>query len=116
MEIKDLKGFIENLPDDMPVGLLDITTDDDEQINYPLSADNLLIEDCTDNDGEIAGKMLFICFENKLCDDADSDLQFIDEIITDLQKYGYQRGGKAAQMLDDWRNKLKQRAAGTFGG
>lgn len=45
--IKDLKKFIEvnNLPDDMPVGLLDTTTDD-----Y----------------GKAKGKMLFITFENVL--------------------------------------------------
>lgn len=73
--IKDLKNFIEknNLPDDMPVGLLDTTTDDTDFMNYRISDDNLMIEDYyfredefTDDYGKSRGKMLFITFENKL--------------------------------------------------
>lgn len=73
--IKDLKNFIEknNLPDDMPVGLLDTTTDDTDEMNYSLSDENFQVEDYysqeddfTDNYGKSRGKMLFINFENKL--------------------------------------------------
>lgn len=73
--IKDLKNFIEknNLPDDMPVGLLDTTTDDTDDMNYSLSDENFDVEDYyseedhrTDDYGKPRGKMLFINFENKL--------------------------------------------------
>lgn len=73
--IKDLKNFIEknNLPDDMPVGLLDTTTDDTDDMNYSLSDENFQVEDYysqedegTDYYGKPRGKMLFINFENKL--------------------------------------------------
>lgn len=72
--IKDLKNFIEanNLPDDMPVGLLDTTTDDTDDMNYSLSIENFEISDYYSfddpykNDGEPLGKMLFIIFENVL--------------------------------------------------
>lgn len=73
--IKDLKKFIEknNLPDDMPVGLVDITTDDTDDMNYSFSDENFQVEDYysqedegTDDYGKPRGKMLFITFENKL--------------------------------------------------
>lgn len=73
--IKDLKNLIEknNLPDDMPVGLLDTTTDDTDDMNYSLSDENFQVEDYfsqedegTDEYGKPRGKMLFINFENKL--------------------------------------------------
>ena len=69
--IKDLKKIIEanNLPDDMPIGLLDSTTDDTEDMNYPLSDNDFVIEDYfkyDDDSGVPLGKMLFIVFENKL--------------------------------------------------
>ena len=73
MKIKDLKKIIENLPDEMPVGLLDLTTDETENMNYPLQESDFDIEDYyssddegTDNYGVPRGKMLFISFENKL--------------------------------------------------
>jgi len=73
MKIKDLKTIIENLPDDMPVGLLDLTTDVTEEMNYSLHESDFEIEDYyssedegTDNYGVPRGKMLFISFENKL--------------------------------------------------
>lgn len=66
MNIKELKEFIKDLPDDMPVGLLDLTTDSTDDANYPIYKENLLIEDCYNSDEELAGKMLFITFENNL--------------------------------------------------
>ena len=59
MNIKELKEFIEanNLPDEMPVGLLDLTTDDFYDSNYGIAEKNLIIEDCVkEEDGEITGK------------------------------------------------------------
>lgn len=70
-----MKNFIQlnNLPDDMPVGLLDTTTDDRDDMNYRLSDSSFEIEDYfstedegTDDYGKPRGKMLFILFENKL--------------------------------------------------
>ena len=34
MNVKELKEKLENLPDDMMVGLLDRTTDDRDDMNY----------------------------------------------------------------------------------
>ncbi|MCX8533072.1 hypothetical protein [Chryseobacterium luquanense] len=73
--IKDLKKIIESLPDDMPVGLLDTTTDDTDDMNYSLSDENFMIEDCyssAQSDEEYGNplcKMLFITFENSLNED-----------------------------------------------
>lgn len=73
--VKDLKNFLKlnNLPDEMPVGLLDISTDDTDDMNYSLSDNSFEIEDYyseedeNNNDyGKPRGKMLFICFKNKL--------------------------------------------------
>ena len=57
----------------MPVGLLDTTTDDTDDMNYSLSDENFQVEDYfsqedegTDDYGKPRGKMLFINFENKL--------------------------------------------------
>lgn len=73
MKIKDLKKIIQDLPDNMPVGLLDLTTDVSEEMNYSLSEKNFEIEDYyheddegIDNYGVPRGKILFISFENKL--------------------------------------------------
>lgn len=72
--IKDLKKIIENLPESMPVGLLDTTTDDTDDMNYSLQEENFLVEDYyssaqDDEDyGKPLGKMLFITFENSLND------------------------------------------------
>lgn len=69
MKIAELKKIIENLPDDMVVGLLDTTTDDRDDINYFISDEDVFVDDCWKEDnesGEPDGKMLFICFENKL--------------------------------------------------
>lgn len=72
--VKDLKEFLErnDIPDDMPIGILDTSTDDEDCMTYPLSDDSLMVEDSLDNDidsetyGEVEGKVLFICFDNKL--------------------------------------------------
>lgn len=69
MNIGELKAFINdnNLPDEMPVGLLDLSTDDFTHGNYPVTKDTLLIEDYVkEEDGDVEGKMLFITFENSL--------------------------------------------------
>lgn len=66
MKIKDLKEFIKDLPDDMPVQLVDISTDDIDQSNYVLTKEDISIEDYVlEPDGETAGKMLAISFINK---------------------------------------------------
>lgn len=73
MNVKDLKKIIENLPDEMPVQLLDLTTDVTEEMNYSLSETDFEVEDYyhpddenTDNYGVPRGQMLYISFENKL--------------------------------------------------
>ena len=73
MKIAELKKIIENLPDDMVVGLLDATTDDRDDMNYFISDEDVFVEDCyheDNNTGEPDGKMLFIVFENKLNEDS----------------------------------------------
>lgn len=77
LTIGEFKKFIEdnNLPDEMPMGLWDLSTDDFTDGNYPLSEDQLLIEDYVkEEDGDIQGKMLFITFENNLNEDPLSNL------------------------------------------
>ena len=67
MKIKELKEIIQDLSDEMYVGLMDYTTDDMHDCNYSLTKDDFLIEYYIEEEnGEIAGKMLFIGFENKL--------------------------------------------------
>jgi hypothetical protein len=68
MTIKELKEFIKDLPDDMPVGLLDMSTDDFTDGNYSLSTDNFMIDDYVKEEGDMEplGKALFITFENHL--------------------------------------------------
>lgn len=62
-----INKLIDKLPNDMPVGLLDTTTDDFSSINYGLKPDQFWIDDYVkEEDGDIQGKMLFIHFENKL--------------------------------------------------
>lgn len=49
----------------MPVGLLDLTTDNFNE-GYPLSPDYLTIEGYVEEEyGDIAGQALYIVFENK---------------------------------------------------
>ena len=71
MNVKELKQKLENLPDEMMVGLLDITTDDRDDMNYFISDEDVFVDDCYKEDnetGEPDGKMLFIAFENVLND------------------------------------------------
>lgn len=70
MNIKELKSIIKDLPDNMPVGLLDMTTDDFHAGNYSLKEEQFMVEDYVlEEGGEVEGKMLFIMFENKLNED-----------------------------------------------
>ena len=69
MNVKELKQKLENLPDEMMVGLLDTTTDDRDDMNYFISDEDVFVDDCYKEDNETGkpdGKMLFIAFENKL--------------------------------------------------
>jgi hypothetical protein len=67
LNIIQLKNFIKDLPDDMPVSLVDLSTDDYDQGNYPLTDQSLSVEDfVTEPDGETKGKMVVISFDNKL--------------------------------------------------
>jgi hypothetical protein len=67
MKVKDLKQLINDLPDDMPIGLIDLTTDDFNDCNYPVEKENFEIMDWSEEeDGEPKGKALFLVFENKL--------------------------------------------------
>lgn len=67
MTIKELKQCIADLPDEMPVGLMDETTDDFYALNYTITKENFVVDDYVkEEDGEIEGKMLFITFGNKL--------------------------------------------------
>jgi len=67
MNIKELKEIIKDLPDEMPFGLWDSTTDNFSDLNYSVSKDDFMIEDYVKEEyGEPKGKMLFLCFENKL--------------------------------------------------
>jgi len=68
MDIKELKEFIKNLPDEMPVQLLDMTTDDGNESNYGINTEDLIVDDYVKEEGDIkaVGKMLYICFENKI--------------------------------------------------
>jgi hypothetical protein len=65
MKVKDLKQLINDLPDDMPIVLIDLTTDDFNDCNYPVEKENFEIMDWTEK-GEPKGKALFLVFENKL--------------------------------------------------
>ena len=67
MNIGKLKSLIKDLPDEMPVGLVDSSTDDYDDGNYKLSESNLSIEDYViEPEGETKGKMFVISFDNKL--------------------------------------------------
>lgn len=66
MTIKELKNYLDKLPDEMPICIFDETTDI-VTASYPITYSKLLVEDyIQEEDGPIMGKMLFITFENKL--------------------------------------------------
>lgn len=67
MNVKELKERLGVLPDDMPVLLLDWTTDDPYASSYSIADDNIGVHDYLDEeDGEVLGKALWIGFKNKL--------------------------------------------------
>lgn len=68
MTIKELKEVIADLPDHMNVGLMDMSTDDTDDSNYPLKKENFEVMEYTEQDdpNEVKGEMLFIVFTNKL--------------------------------------------------
>lgn len=70
MTIGELREVIKDLPDDMPFALIDLSTDNYTDCNYPLSKASFEIMDyMEEEDGEPVGKALFIVFENKLNED-----------------------------------------------
>lgn len=62
-----LKEVIKTLPDDMSVGLVDLTTDDFYDSSYQLTKASIGPGDCAEEeDGPVTGQALWISFENKL--------------------------------------------------
>lgn len=68
MNIGELKQYIidNDLPDEMPIGPLDLSTDDQDDGNYPVTIETLLVEGSVDEHGDDGPNMLFITFDNKL--------------------------------------------------
>lgn len=67
MTVKQLKKYLSNLPEDMNIGLIDSTTDDFHDRNYSIPEDNLIVDECCEDEGsDPCGTMLFIYFDNKL--------------------------------------------------
>lgn len=69
MNVKELKQYLNELPDEMPVGILDLTTDDTYAANYPVNKKIMHIGDYVDfeaDENEVKGQMLFLTFENSL--------------------------------------------------
>ncbi len=69
MKVKELKSFLEKLPDDMPVGLMDLTTSNHDGVVYSfeLSEKQLTVRDYfEDENGKPVGRVLLITFKNKL--------------------------------------------------
>lgn len=63
----DLVKLIEHLPDNMPVGLVDLSTDDIDESNYRLTPESFSVEYVEDPaTGQQFGKALLITFVNKL--------------------------------------------------
>lgn len=69
MTVKKLKEIMADLPDDMPVQLLDSTTDDDHACNYHIDDEDVfVVEGVKDLDDPESEKLEFLAiqFENKL--------------------------------------------------
>jgi hypothetical protein len=67
MNVGELKKYLTDLPDEMMIGIVDMSTDDFDDGNYGFSEDNLVIEDAVNDQGEVLPKKgLFITFDNKL--------------------------------------------------
>lgn len=73
--VGDFRRRLKGLPDDMPVILMDISTDDVESCNYVFRNENVDIDDYYIFDseaydrGEPSGKALYLYFDNMLNDD-----------------------------------------------
>lgn len=67
--IKDLKTAIHELPDDMPVLLLDLSTDDDTESLYDITPKRLGVDDVVYKESEKETKAFTIAFDNKLATD-----------------------------------------------
>ena len=74
MKVGEFKKYLEenNISDDMPMGLLDMGSDDIWETNYSLEPQIL---DSVDEDGEDAGKKIFFIFTNKRAEDWMSDVR-----------------------------------------
>lgn len=72
MNVSELIKFLSNYPGDMPVGLIDTTTDDEEEMNYPIDESSFEVLDWVSEEtwergiDEPEKKGLFMLFENKL--------------------------------------------------
>lgn len=65
--VKEVTEFLAKLPPGMPVGLIDLSTDNCIDSNYPLTIENFFVEDYVEEEGgEVKGKMVFIGFKNHL--------------------------------------------------
>ena len=67
--IKNLKDAIQELPDDMPVLLIDLSTDDDAESLYNITPKKLCIEDVSYKESGKETKAFTIAFDNKLATD-----------------------------------------------
>jgi hypothetical protein len=71
-KVGDFKRMFADLPDDMPVILLDSTTDNTDDMNYHFTNQEIDVDDYYNNgseealEGIPAGKALFLYFDNKL--------------------------------------------------
>ena len=62
--VKDLRKITKDLPEDMPINLLDITTDNIFDCSYSLYETDFSVDNYCNKDEEIVGKCLWIAFEN----------------------------------------------------
>ena len=67
--IKDLKSAINELPDEMPVLLLDLSTDDDTENLYNITHKKLGVDDVSYKESGEETKAFTIAFDNKLATD-----------------------------------------------
>jgi len=67
MKVKDLKAILETLPDDMPVALLDISTDSNTNVTYPITRGSIITKEFfLHPGGPVVGEALFMAFKNRL--------------------------------------------------
>jgi len=70
MTVGELQDILSQHDKDMPVGLVDAGTDDLQKANYSISKADFFVEDYVKEEGgEVAGKGLFLSFENKRAPD-----------------------------------------------